>query len=79
VAGKFEVYQHKAGEYRWRLKAGNGQVVASGEGYDNKPAAVRGTQAVQRAANGATVEDLESEAPSDQIKPKKLIKIEETG
>jgi len=57
MAGKFEVYEDKAGEYGWRLKAGNGQVVASGEGYDTKAAAIRGTQAVQRAAEGATLHD----------------------
>ena len=57
MAGKFEVYQDKAGKYRWSLKARNGQVVASGQGYDTKAAAIRGTQAVQRAAEGATLHD----------------------
>lgn len=40
---KFEVYQSKvsgllsnSGEWRWRLKAANGEIVASGEGYKNK-------------------------------------------
>lgn len=55
MAGKFEVYQDKAGAYCWSLKAGNGHVVASGEGYDTRAAAIRGTQAVQRAAEGATL------------------------
>jgi len=31
MAGKFEVYQDKAGKHRFRLKAGNGEVVATGE------------------------------------------------
>lgn len=31
---KFEVYKDNAGEHRWRLRAGNGKIVAdSGEGY----------------------------------------------
>jgi uncharacterized protein YegP (UPF0339 family) len=30
MAGKFEVYQDRAGKYRFRLKASNGQVVATG-------------------------------------------------
>ena len=30
---KFEIYQDKAGEYRFRLKATNGQIIATGEGY----------------------------------------------
>jgi uncharacterized protein YegP (UPF0339 family) len=30
MAGKFEIYQDRAGKYRFRLKASNGQIVASG-------------------------------------------------
>lgn len=58
MAGKFEVYEDKAGKFRFRLKAGNGEVVAVGEAYESKPAAIKGTEAVQRAADGATVVDL---------------------
>jgi len=58
MAGKFEVYKDKAGKFRWRLKAGNGEVVASGEAYESKSGAVKGTEAVQRAADGAAVVDL---------------------
>jgi uncharacterized protein YegP (UPF0339 family) len=47
---KFEVYQDAVGEWRWRLKASNGQVVASGEGYKSKAGAKRGCEALQRAA-----------------------------
>ena len=36
MAGKFEVYKDKAGEFRFRLKAGNGEVIATGEGYKSK-------------------------------------------
>lgn len=57
MAGKFEVYADKGGKYRWRLKASNGQVVASGEAYETKAAAIAGTEAVQRAAAGAKVDD----------------------
>jgi len=58
MAGKFEVYEDKAGKFRFRLKAGNGEVVAVGEAYESKSGAVKGTEAVQRAAEGATVVDL---------------------
>lgn len=35
---KFELYQDQAKQWRWRLKASNGQIVGnSGEGYHNKP------------------------------------------
>ena len=36
MAGKFEIYTDKAGEFRFRLKASNGQVVLSSEGYKSK-------------------------------------------
>jgi len=58
VAGKFEVYEDKAGKFRFRLKAGNGEVVAVGEAYETKSAAIKGTEAVQLAADGADLKDL---------------------
>lgn len=58
MAGKFEVYEDARGEYRFRLKAGNGEIVATGEGYSTRTAAHEGTAAVQRAADGATIVDL---------------------
>lgn len=61
MAGKFEIYEDRAGKFRFRLKAGNGEVVAVGEAYDSKSAAIKGTQAVQRAAADATVADLTAE------------------
>lgn len=58
VAAKFEVYKDKSGEYRWRLKSANGQVIATGgEGYENKSGAENGIAAVKRDAPGAPVED----------------------
>ena len=60
MAGKFEVYEDKAGKYRFRLKAGNGEVVATGEAYETKAAARKGCEAVQRAADGATIVETAS-------------------
>jgi uncharacterized protein YegP (UPF0339 family) len=60
MAGKFEVYQDRAGKYRFRLKASNGQVVASGEAYETKAAARNGCESVQRAADGAPIEETAS-------------------
>jgi uncharacterized protein YegP (UPF0339 family) len=33
---KYELYKDKIGEWRWRLKAANGEILAFGEGYKNK-------------------------------------------
>lgn len=60
MAGKFEVYKDRAGKYRFRLKATNGQVVAVGEAYESKSAAKKGCESVQRAAEGAEVIEVES-------------------
>jgi len=55
MAGKFEVYQDKGGKFRFRLKAGNGQIVATGEAYESEASAKAGCEAVKNAAKDATI------------------------
>ena len=50
MAGKFELYKDKAGEYRFRLKAGNGQGLLVSEGYKAKGSAEKGIESVRRNA-----------------------------
>jgi uncharacterized protein YegP (UPF0339 family) len=57
MAGTFELYQDKAGKFRFRLKASNGQVIASGEAYESKAAAMNGIASVQKNAADAKVDD----------------------
>jgi len=60
---RFEVYEDRGGEYRWRLRHRNGNVIAdSGEGYTRRHDAQRGLQSVRRNALGATVLFPEVEA-----------------
>lgn len=55
---KFEIYADTAGNYRWRLKASNGQTVASsGESFDSKANAKRAAENVKANAGSAAVED----------------------
>lgn len=54
--GKYEVYQDKAGKFRFRLKASNGQVVAQGEAYETKRACLNGIKSIQRNAQSPVVE-----------------------
>jgi len=48
MPGKFEVYKDKAGEYRFRLKAANGQNILSSEGYSGKSACMNGIESVKK-------------------------------
>ena len=48
MAGKFEVYKDKAGEFRFRLKAGNGETILTSEGYKAKASAMNGVASVQK-------------------------------
>ena len=59
MAGKFELYTDKSGEYRFRLKAGNGEVIAISEGYSSKSAALNGIDSVRRNAADAEVVETE--------------------
>ncbi|NUC73493.1 DUF1508 domain-containing protein [Haloterrigena sp. SYSU A558-1] len=57
---RFEVYEDRGGEWRWRLVHWNGNIVAdSGEGYTSRSNAKRAARSVMRAAPTATVEDRE--------------------
>ena len=52
---KFELYQDKAGEFRFRLKATNGQIIATGEGYTKKDSCLNGIESVKKNAADAEV------------------------
>ncbi|MBR6697383.1 MAG: YegP family protein [Lachnospiraceae bacterium] len=52
---KFEIYKDKAGEFRFRLKATNGQVIATGEGYKTLANCQKGVESVQKNAPDAEI------------------------
>ncbi|MDO4581805.1 MAG: DUF1508 domain-containing protein [Bacillota bacterium] len=52
---KFEVYKDKKGEFRFRLKAGNGEIVAASEGYKTKASAMKGVESMRKNISGAEV------------------------
>ena len=56
---KFEIYQDKAGEYRFRLKATNGQIIAVSEGYKAMAGCRNGIDSVKRNAPDAPVVEEE--------------------
>jgi uncharacterized protein YegP (UPF0339 family) len=52
---KFEVYTDKAGEYRFYLKARNGEIIASSEGYKSKANCLNGIESVKKNAPEAEI------------------------
>ena len=52
---KFEMYIDKAGEFRFRLKATNGQIIATSEGYKAKASCLNGIESVKKNAHEAAV------------------------
>ncbi len=52
---KFEIYNDKAGEFRFRLKATNGQVIAVSEGYKALASCINGVESVKENAPEAEV------------------------
>ena len=58
MAAKFEIYKDKSDKFPFRLKAGNGEIIAVGEAYESKAAAKNGVESAQKNAAGATVVDL---------------------
>lgn len=56
---KFEVYKDSKGEYRFRLKAPNGEVIAVSEGYTTKANCMNGIESVRENAPIAKVVEIE--------------------
>ena len=52
---KFEVYADKRGEFRFRLKAANGEIIAVGEGYKAKASCLNGIKSIIKNAPEATI------------------------
>jgi uncharacterized protein YegP (UPF0339 family) len=62
MAGTFELFQDKAGKYRFRLKASNGQVVAASQAYESKVSALNGIESVKSSsADAKTIEVSDDE------------------
>ena len=52
---KFEIYTDKAGEFRFRLKARNGEIIATGEGYKAKASCLNGVESIRKNAPDAEI------------------------
>jgi uncharacterized protein YegP (UPF0339 family) len=57
MAYKFEIYKDKAGEFRVRFKAPNGETMFSTEGYSSKGSAKNAIESFQKNGPGAEIDD----------------------
>lgn len=55
---KFEIFVDKAGEYRFNLKAKNGEIILSSEGYKAKASCENGIESVRKNAAEGRVERI---------------------
>ena len=55
---KFEIYKDTVEKFRFRLKATNGEVIASGEAYESKDGCMNGIESVRTNAPIAEIVDL---------------------
>lgn len=81
---KYQIFKDAAGKYRFHLKAGNGEIIAQGEGYESKEACLNGIDVVKNSTN-AEVEDpfaIKKPAPEPEaaakIEPQSLMIEPET-
>lgn len=57
MSAKFVIKKDKAGEYRFNLKAANGEIIATSEGYSSKDACKNGIESVKKNAPIADIVD----------------------
>lgn len=60
MQGTFEVYEDVSGQWRWRLKAANHEVVAQGEAYTTRQSAEHALAAIRDAVRAEVRPEAES-------------------
>ena len=58
---KFEVYKDKKGEFRFRLKAKNGEIIVTGEGYVSKSGCKNGIESIKKNADSPIIREESAE------------------
>ncbi len=62
---KFEVFTDKSGKYRFRLKAKNGEIIATSQGYASKAGCMKGIESVRENSPVADVIEVQDTQESD--------------
>jgi len=70
MPAKFTVYKDKANQFRFNLKAGNGEIIAVGESYPDKKSCLKCVASIQKNAPAAKIVDSTVEDTPKAAKPK---------
>jgi uncharacterized protein YegP (UPF0339 family) len=62
MAAKFEIFIDRKKQYRFHLKASNGEIIAASEAYETRTACFKGIKSIQKNAPVAQIIDLEEAA-----------------
>jgi uncharacterized protein YegP (UPF0339 family) len=62
MAAKFEIFIDRKKQYRFHLKASNGEIIAASEAYETKAACIEGIKSIQKNAPTAAIIDAEEAA-----------------
>jgi uncharacterized protein YegP (UPF0339 family) len=72
MASKFTLYKDKAGQFRFNLKAANGEIIAVGESYPDKKSALKGiTSIIKNAPSAKIVDETAGKEAPKKAAPKK--------
>ena len=59
MASKFEIFKNKKGEFQFRLKAGNGEIIATSEGYTSKASCKNVIDSVIKNSQSAEIVEID--------------------
>jgi len=74
---KFEVFKDKAGEFRFRLKAANGEIILASQAYTQKHNCLKGIESIKEHSGDAEVLDLTKKEPEEIEMGKPTVKASE--
>ena len=68
---KYQIYKDASGDFRFRLKAANGETIAQGEGYESMESCLNGIEVVRNSANASIEDPFSSKAvPESKVEAK---------
>jgi uncharacterized protein YegP (UPF0339 family) len=80
MAAKFEIFIDRKKQYRFHLKASNGEIIAASGAYETRVTCLKGIKSIQKNAPDAKIIDLEevakgakrgAKAAPEEVKEKK--------